>query len=79
MGIGKKPDRNSTIDKASKFVTLLVIIVTIVAILHLTGVIASHEPMWIYWTFLAASIIAGVWLIIKLRRWQIRPPNVNAR
>jgi hypothetical protein len=68
MGIGRKPDRALTIEKASKFIILLVIIVAIVAILHLTDVVASHEPIWVYWTFLAASVIAGVWLIIKLRR-----------
>ena len=68
MGIGKKPDRAFAIEKASKFIFLLVIIVAIVAILHLTDIVASHEPMWVSWTFLAASIVAGVWLIIKLRR-----------
>lgn len=67
MGIGKKPDRNFTIEKASKFVILLVIVVATVAILHLTDLVSSHQPMWVYWIFLAASIIAGVWLIIKLR------------
>lgn len=68
MSIGKKPDRASAIEKASKFIILLVIIGAIVAILHLTDIVASREPMWIYWTFLAASIVAGVWLIITLRR-----------
>ena len=68
MGIGRKPDRAFAIEKASKFIILLVIIVTIVAILHLTDVVASYEPMWVSWAFLAASMIAGVWLIIKLRR-----------
>ena len=68
MSIGKKPDRDFRIERASKFIVLLVIVVAIVAILHLTDVIASHEPTWVYWTFLVASIIAGGWLIIKLRR-----------
>jgi hypothetical protein len=54
--------------KVAKFVTLLVILVGITAILHLTDQVASHEPMWVYWTFLAASIVAGVWLINNLRR-----------
>ena len=67
MGIGKKPYRDVTIEKASKFIVLLVIVVAIAAILHLTEVVASHEPLWVHWTFLTASIIASVWLIIKLR------------
>lgn len=68
MGTGKKPYRDVTIEKASKFIVILIIVVAIAAILHLTDVVASHEPTWVYWTFLAASIIASVWLIIKLRR-----------
>ena len=54
--------------KVTKFVIVLVVLVAITAILHLTDMVASHEPMWVYWTFLAASAIAGFWLIIKLRR-----------
>lgn len=54
--------------KAAKFIAVLAALVAITAILHLTDMVGSHEPMWVYWTFLAASAIAGIWLIIKLRR-----------
>jgi hypothetical protein len=53
--------------KVAKVCIVAAALVAITAILHLTDLVASHEPMWVYWTFLAASIIAGIWLIIKLR------------
>lgn len=54
--------------KVAKSIVVLMTLVAITAILHLTDMVASHEPMWVYWTFLAASVVAGIWLIIKLRR-----------
>jgi hypothetical protein len=54
--------------KVAKSVVVLMVVVAITAILHLTDMVASHEPMWVYLTFLAASVVAGIWLIIKLRR-----------
>ena len=54
--------------KVAKVCLVLVILAAITAILHLTGEITSREPAWVYWIFLVASLIAGIWLLIKLRK-----------
>lgn len=54
--------------KVAKVVVVLVILVIMTAILHLTGVVASREPYWIYWTLLAVGVAAGIWLVVKLRK-----------
>jgi hypothetical protein len=53
--------------KVAKVCIVLAVMAAITAILHLTGVLSSREPTWVYWLFLIASAAALVWLIAKLR------------
>lgn len=53
--------------KVAKVCIVLAVMAAITALLHLTGMIFSREPMWIYWLLLIASVAALVWLIAKLR------------